>query len=541
MEAEEAVRNMLRTERESLARKHIFRQASAKSLAPSDDTSSGPTWSEHTQKLMLEAAAAEADDGGFETAHAEEDVVASMLRLPAASARAQLIREVSAAALLPEGEAFAYEEEVVAVAPSAVDAQKWDALVRRVGDLEESNAALRATVARLAAIFDARGDQLADESADQPADQSAAPQRVGAADRHLAASRAGLAASRAATAANSEANDALPSCGVDLRAAVAQRAAEPHRTPVAINGSRRPVLASEPPSAAAPTIPLPTPPPALNAAPAAPGPLATPPPPAFAAAHAVVASANERAQSAAVNGDGRAAPLSDVVLGAAIAASRSAADDRRTKGMERAAALDVERAHGAIAASRSAAEDRLAKGDRMERAAERAHAAESPESGSDPTSMAVGVWWSAHFGAGSTDVVPFDRMRIAAEAELGALSSVDVQLLRLELSDERGKLTKTALKRLISGSHDGTAGHETIGNALRALLQAARAQLDRQVEVRMKQAASRSSRGGGAGGAMSPLGSASKSASKSASRPLASQRIMQSPVERRVRLEFDGS
>ena len=78
-----------------------------------------------------------------------------------------------------------------------------------------------------------------------------------------------------------------------------------------------------------------------------------------------------------------------------------------------------------------------------------AHAAESPgglggrHDVDSPTSAVVGAWWTAHFGAGSADVVPFDRMRIAAEAELGALSSVDVQLLRLELSDERGKLTKT--------------------------------------------------------------------------------------------------
>ena len=42
--------------------------------------------------------------------------------------------------------------------------------------------------------------------------------------------------------------------------------------------------------------------------------------------------------------------------------------------------------------------------------------------------------------------MPFDRMRQAAESELGTLSSVDVQLLRLELSDERGKMTKLALK-----------------------------------------------------------------------------------------------
>ena len=57
------------------------------------------------------------------------------------------------------------------------------------------------------------------------------------------------------------------------------------------------------------------------------------------------------------------------------------------------------------------------------------------------------------------EAVPFERLRVAAELEMGALSSVDMQLLRLELSDDRGKLTCTALSRLLAGSIDksGTA------------------------------------------------------------------------------------
>ena len=139
--------------------------------------------------------------------------------------------------------------------------------------------------------------------------------------------------------------------------------------------------------------------------------------------------------------------------------------------------------------------------------------------GSPADGPAASTWWVSHFGASAGEAVAFERMRAAAEVELGPLSSVDVQLLRLELSDERGKLTKAAIKvcaawlpydstylsyahppslislsqRLLSGSIDGSDGHETVGGALRALLQAARAQLDKQVEVRMKQAAARTS------------------------------------------------
>ena len=82
-----------------------------------------------------------------------------------------------------------------------------------------------------------------------------------------------------------------------------------------------------------------------------------------------------------------------------------------------------------------------------------------------------------------------ERLRAVAEAEMGALSSVDVQLLRLELADDRGKLTRHALARLLDGAVDGSEGHATILLGLRAVLQSARTQLDRQVEVRMRQAA----------------------------------------------------
>jgi hypothetical protein len=68
-----------------------------------------------------------------------------------------------------------------------------------------------------------------------------------------------------------------------------------------------------------------------------------------------------------------------------------------------------------------------------------------------------------------------------------------------------------AWQRLLSGSVDGSSGHETVGGALRALLQAARAQLDRQVEVRMRQAAVRTSSRQPTGGG-SPAAVAARSA-----------------------------
>ena len=56
-------------------------------------------------------------------------------------------------------------------------------------------------------------------------------------------------------------------------------------------------------------------------------------------------------------------------------------------------------------------------------------------------------------------------------------------------------------QRLLAGAIDGSSGHEKVGPALRALLAAARAQLDKQVEVRMRQAAARSASRQSAGGA----------------------------------------
>ena len=81
-------------------------------------------------------------------------------------------------------------------------------------------------------------------------------------------------------------------------------------------------------------------------------------------------------------------------------------------------------------------------------------------------------------------------------------------------------------QRLLTGSVDGSSGHETVGGALRALLSAARAQLDRQVEVRMRQAAGRSSvtKSTSAGGAERAL--------------RADKDLSPGPVERRVRLDF---
>ena len=158
--------------------------------------------------------------------------------------------------------------------------------------------------------------------------------------------------------------------------------------------------------------------------------------------------------------------------------------------------------------AREAAEESVAAAERAVRAATH---------GGGPAAV-VASWWLTHFGSSVGESVPFERMRVAAEAELGPLSSVDVQLLRLELADERGKLQKVALTRLLSGSVDGTTGHASVQIALRLLLHTAREQLDRQVEVRMRQASSRST----------------------AKKPVAARRgLAPSPVERRVRLEFD--
>ena len=102
----------------------------------------------------------------------------------------------------------------------------------------------------------------------------------------------------------------------------------------------------------------------------------------------------------------------------------------------------------------------------------------------------------------------------------GPLSSVDVQLLRLDLADDRGRMSLSALTRLLSGDVDGSSGHPTVAVALRALLRNARAQLDRQVEVRMRQAATR------------PTASAHTATPQT-------RAPSKSPPERRVRLEFD--
>ena len=57
---------------------------------------------------------------------------------------------------------------------------------------------------------------------------------------------------------------------------------------------------------------------------------------------------------------------------------------------------------------------------------------------------AAADFWGRHFGADAADAVAFDVFKGAAQAEVGALSSVDLQLLRLELMDERGRLSQGA-------------------------------------------------------------------------------------------------
>lgn len=106
--------------------------------------------------------------------------------------------------------------------------------------------------------------------------------------------------------------------------------------------------------------------------------------------------------------------------------------------------------------------------------------AEAPE--------AVARWWLAHFG--EVEAVSFEELQPAAEAVLLApLTSVDLQLLRLELMDARGRLPLAALVRLHAQRPDG----EEVGTSLDALLQGARAQLELQVQARIQQAV----RGGG--------------------------------------------
>ena len=92
-------------------------------------------------------------------------------------------------------------------------------------------------------------------------------------------------------------------------------------------------------------------------------------------------------------------------------------------------------------------------------------------------------FWAEHFG-GEVEAVAFDALKPAAEAVLLApLNSVDLQLLRLELMDTRGRLTLAALVRLHAQRPDG----EEVGASLHALLQGARAQLELQVQARMQQ------------------------------------------------------
>jgi hypothetical protein len=100
--------------------------------------------------------------------------------------------------------------------------------------------------------------------------------------------------------------------------------------------------------------------------------------------------------------------------------------------------------------------------------------AEAPE--------AVARFWSEHFG--EVEAVTFEALQPAAEAVLLApLTSVDLQLLRLELMDARGRLALAALVRLHAQRPDG----EEVGASLDALLQGARAQLELQVQARMQQ------------------------------------------------------
>ena len=101
--------------------------------------------------------------------------------------------------------------------------------------------------------------------------------------------------------------------------------------------------------------------------------------------------------------------------------------------------------------------------------------AEAPE--------AVARFWAEHFGE-QVEAVAFEALQPAAEAVLLApLTSVDLQLLRLELMDARGRLPLAALVRLHAQRPDG----EEVGASLDALLQGARAQLELQVQARMQQ------------------------------------------------------
>ena len=112
---------------------------------------------------------------------------------------------------------------------------------------------------------------------------------------------------------------------------------------------------------------------------------------------------------------------------------------------------------------------------------------------------AIKNFWMTHFGD-MEQSVSFDRVRSALETDLGEISTVDLQLLRLELMDERGRLSRGALSRIMRD--ESGALHATVSDAVKDLLKQARAQLEVQVEARMQQALS--SRPGLAMGGESP-------------------------------------
>ncbi|KAL1507676.1 hypothetical protein AB1Y20_007291 [Prymnesium parvum] len=118
----------------------------------------------------------------------------------------------------------------------------------------------------------------------------------------------------------------------------------------------------------------------------------------------------------------------------------------------------------------------------------RARASSPPLPAAEPRAEggAVRAFWEAHFGGEAS--ASFEKVRGALAAELGNLSSVDLQLLRLELMDERGRLSRGALGRIMWDEAGEAYG--SVADAVKALLRHARAQLELQVEARMQQALS---------------------------------------------------
>ncbi|KAL3924565.1 MAG: hypothetical protein SGPRY_003877 [Prymnesium sp.] len=106
----------------------------------------------------------------------------------------------------------------------------------------------------------------------------------------------------------------------------------------------------------------------------------------------------------------------------------------------------------------------------------------------------VTMFWEANFGHDEVSA-SFDGVRTALSSELGNISSVDLQLLRLELMDERGRLSRAALGRIMWD--EAGMPYASVVDAIKALLKQARIQLERQVEARMQQALS--TRPGGTG------------------------------------------